>query len=607
MKLIIRYIKSKGVGRETHDVTFDGERATIGRGTDQSIQIQDRRIPLSHSVLMLSGEKLLLKAESDYTFTVNDHVSRSAELNDGDVVDILGHQIKVIPGDDRAEYIVEVDIEETMVEPLRDRFTTRLWQLGFPERRLAWLLFLSIIGFGVIVPSAGFFIGMDVLRNGILPDDSLWLAGKLHHTHAFIGEDCNFCHSRPFTPVRDIDCLNCHLSVNHHSDTQYQGADYKEGKRCADCHKEHTGPESFTRRDQAVCTFCHEDLVAGGPESKALRPVTDFLLDHPPFKVSIEELSANGEWKTARYDVWAEDLAENSNLIFPHDLHLHRDGIASIDGLTVLECSDCHVSEKGGQRMQIVTMEKHCASCHQLTFDPETPDRVVPHGSPEALIQNLQGYYAYQFLNRNLDEPEVAPVKPPSFQRQARRPGKSRGRQLISGFYPLQTETLSLTRQAVVYIESRVSEAALNLFERQTCTICHDVTRDDTQNIPWDVKPVKLTDEWFPMAEFSHDSHKNMQCGSCHEAENSHVATDVLMPGIGSCRSCHGGEDVGDRLQSTCISCHKYHLDDGSPMGALIAVDDWANLMDKTIKNKNILDDTGTSVGRQDKEFNKNE
>ncbi|MCH8269332.1 MAG: FHA domain-containing protein [Acidobacteria bacterium] len=158
MKLIVRYVTVRGVGRETHDVTIEGERATIGRGTDQSIQIQDRRIPLSHSVLIVSGEKLLLKAESGYTFTVNDHVSRSAELNDGDIVDILGHQIKVIPGDDSAEYIVEVTIEKTNVEPLRDRFTTRLWQLNFPERKLAWLFFLSIIAIGVIVPSAGFFV-----------------------------------------------------------------------------------------------------------------------------------------------------------------------------------------------------------------------------------------------------------------------------------------------------------------------------------------------------------------------------------------------------------------------------------------------------------------
>ena len=91
--------------------------ASIGRGTDQSIQIPDRRIPLAHSSLHVSGDGLVIKAESGCSFTVNDHVSRSAELNDGDVVDVLGHQIRVLPGEGDAEHIVEVDIVESTIEP----------------------------------------------------------------------------------------------------------------------------------------------------------------------------------------------------------------------------------------------------------------------------------------------------------------------------------------------------------------------------------------------------------------------------------------------------------------------------------------------------------
>ncbi len=582
MKLIVRYVAARGVGREIHDFIFEGERATIGRGTDQSIPIQDKRIPLSHSVLMVSGEKLLLKAESGYSFTVNDHVSRSAELNDGDIIDILGHQIKVLPGEDNAEHIVEVHIEETNVEPLRDRFTTRLWQLNFPERKLAWLFFLSIIAVGVIVPSAGFFVGMDVLRNSPLPDDSQWLAGELHHTHAFTGDDCNFCHTQPFTPVRDVDCLSCHLSVNHHFDTEKFGRDYKAGNRCGDCHKEHSGPDSITRIDQAVCTVCHEDLTGVGLESEVLRSATDFLEDHPAFRVTMKEL-ADGVWRTSRFDAQKEGLMENSNLIFPHDLHLDSEGIDTADGTKVMECDDCHVSEKGGLRMKTVTMESHCASCHQLTFDPDTPDRVVPHGSPEELMQDLRGYYAYQFLNRNVDEPVVAvEVNLLSVRKKARRPGRRRERQLINEFVAQESATIALTTQARAYVERRVNEAAANLFERQTCTICHDITRDSSQEIPWIVRPVRLTTDWFPMAEFSHDSHKNMQCSGCHEAEPSALATDVLMPEIGSCRICHGGEDASDRLQSSCITCHKFHLDEGQPMGAHIAVEGMGNPMGRS-------------------------
>ncbi len=586
MKLIIRYVEMKGVGKETHETTFDGERATIGRGTDQAIQIQDKRIPLAHSSLRLSGGQLSLKAESGYNFTVNNRVSKNAELNDGDVVDIAGHQLTIYTGEDGSQHIIEIIVDDSTVEPLRDRFTTRLWQLNFPQRRVAWIFFLSIIAVGIIIPSTGFFVGMDTLRNSPLPDDSQWLAGELHHTHAFTGDVCEYCHTEPFTQVRDEDCLTCHLSVNHHFDTSTFGADYKIGNQCSECHKEHSGPDSITRRDQAVCTVCHEDLAQVDLESKFLRSATDFLLDHPTFKVSMKGMLEDGEWTTTRHDVWDDEVQEESNLIFPHDLHLDTQGIDSADGTVIMECSDCHVSEKGGLKMLTVTMEKHCASCHQLTFDPATPDRVVPHGSPELLMENLRGYYAYQFLNRDADEPEVTIFELPSVQRQTRRPGKPKNRRPITEFIPDETEAASLTTQARSYIESRVNEAAANLFERQTCTICHEILRDDSQEIPWHVKPVKLTDDWFPMAEFSHERHKNMQCAGCHEANYSETATDVLMPDIGSCRSCHGGEHATDRLQSTCVSCHKFHLDDGKPMGALIAIDDMGNPIDEMLNNE---------------------
>ncbi len=577
MKLIIRYIEAKGVGKETHDVTFEGERATIGRGTDQSIQISDRRIPLAHSVLTVNGQNLWLKAESGHSFTVNDHVSRNSALNEGDVVDVLGHQIRVLPGSDSAEYIVEVTIEESHVEPLRDRFTTRLRELSYPQRKLSWLFFVLILAIGAGIPAIGFFVGMDVLRDSPLPDDSQWLAGELHHTHAFTGDECNFCHTIPFVQVRDQDCLTCHQTVNHHFDTNFHGADDTSGNQCEDCHKEHSGPESITRKDQAVCTVCHEDLAAVDLESEILRPATDFLTDHPDFKVSIESLSDTGLWGAKRQDLSAVDLKEESNLIFPHDLHMDKNGIDSVDGTVVMACADCHESEKGGLRMLTVTMEKHCASCHQLTFDSESPERVVAHGSPKQLMYDLQGYYAYQFLYRDKRAAvvEAAPAPTPTVQRKARRPGRAshEPKKLITEFVPEKSSTVPMTEQARLYVEKRVTEAAANLFERQTCTICHDISIDNSKDIPWIVKPVRLTGDWFPMADFSHRSHKNMQCDSCHEAEGSGEATDVLMPDIASCQVCHGGEDASDRLQSTCITCHKFHLENQQPMISRIDID----------------------------------
>tara|TARA_B110000858_G_C17596430_1_gene378043 strand:- start:184 stop:678 length:495 start_codon:yes stop_codon:yes gene_type:complete len=128
----------------------------------------------------------------------------------------------------------------------------------------------------------------------------------------------------------------------------------------------------------------------------------------------------------------------------------------------------------------------------------------------------------------------------------------------------------TMTEQANAYIDARVAQAASSLFEKQTCTICHEISKSGDSAVPWEVKPVKLNEDWMPLAEFSHGSHENMQCSGCHDAVNSTESSDVLMPDITSCRDCHGGEDSTNLLQSNCVTCHEFHLEDQRPMGALI-------------------------------------
>jgi hypothetical protein len=243
-----------------------------------------------------------------------------------------------------------------------------------------------------------------------------------------------------------------------------------------------------------------------------------------------------------------------------------------------------------------------------LTFDPETPDRVVPHGAPRELIRQLEGYYAYQFLQQqNLganaqQRTEPQKVELPGGQREARRPGKRRNRQMITDLMPAQSPGEPLALKAKTFIEQSVKEAATNLFERQTCTICHEISPQEGE-VPWKILPIRLTEDWFPMAEFSHDSHINMGCVGCHEADTSTEATDVLMPDIGSCRTCHGGEHAEGRVQSTCISCHKFHLDDQKPMGALLLINEEGDLIDTdgnyVDEQGNIIDEGGNLIDEE--------
>jgi hypothetical protein len=575
VRLLIRYTQARD--KTLHE--FDGSVVTIGRATDQTIQIADNSLPLSHSKLSGSGEELILTASGGQSFVVNGQIAKKQSLVDGDVVEISGHKLKILAGENDFPHLIEVELDSDQITELKNRFATGLKEINAPQRRFTWVLFLLLLGIGLLIPVIGLLVGIDKAREiPLVPDDSVWLTGELHQTHAFMGDDCTFCHTEPFVQTRDEDCLFCHLSVNHHFNTEKFGNDYKTGDSCGDCHNEHSVTEGITRTDQHSCTICHADLRESGFETDRLRSATDFLDDHPTFKLSMLRHDGGNDWHEERIDLWAEDLTEESNLKFPHDVHLDKAGIRGIEGTTVMECSDCHESDKGGYKMKTVTMEQHCSDCHALTFDPDTPNRVVPHGSPPDLMRTLREYYAYEFLNpgnaiKASGAQEAAKLELIE-TRSLRRPGKLRDRKSITELKlaPSIDQSASMTERAQSYIEARVNDAASNLFEKQTCTICHEVTKTGDSNVPWHVKPVRLSESWMPLSIFKHEGHKNMQCNACHDAEVSESATDVLMPNLASCRNCHGGEDSSGLLQSTCVTCHDFHMTEQGPMGELMDI-----------------------------------
>jgi VCBS repeat-containing protein len=528
VRLLIKYIESRGAGKEVSQFTFEGDIATIGRGTDQTIQIADRRLPLSHSRLTLAGGKLTLASSGDYRFAVNGESTRRAQLQAGDLVEISGHSIKVKADDGELDFVLEVELASETVAKLRDRFQTRLRDVKVPERAIAWTLFLVILITTLAIPMAGFYLDeREELRESMLPDDGQWLSGELHQNHAFLGENCDVCHAKPFVPTQDEDCLGCHQTVTHHFDTEVHGDDYQVGSRCADCHQEHSTTGSIIRSDQGVCTTCHAKLTDVGMDGDGLLPATDFSANHPDFKVSLLQYGLDDDWHEKRVNLDEVGIAEGSNLIFPHDVHLDAAGIDSADGKVQMQCSDCHVPEKGGMKMQAVNMQDHCASCHQLTFDPNSPDRVVPHGSPPELMRTLREYYALQYLTEELGaetdedqklapgtETDADPVRP------VRRPGRVERPQLITDLITaMQIDPkASIGAKAAIFIEARVADAAENLFEKQTCTVCHEITAVADAEVPWKVLPVRISEAWYPLSDFSHEGHKNMECDGCHLA-----------------------------------------------------------------------------------------
>ena len=82
----------------------------------------------------------------------------------------------------------------------------------------------------------------------------------------------------------------------------------------------------------------------------------------------------------------------------------------------------------------------------------------------------------------------------------------------------------------------------------------------------------RLRQDWLVHSEFSHAPHQAVVCKDCHAAAESSRSQDLLLPPIATCRTCHTGADDSHGIPSKCIDCHRFHRDQGMPMGAAAEV-----------------------------------
>jgi hypothetical protein len=89
------------------------------------------------------------------------------------------------------------------------------------------------------------------------------------------------------------------------------------------------------------------------------------------------------------------------------------------------------------------------------------------------------------------------------------------------------------------------------------CGECHTPTFENGRP---GVVPVRLVTRYMQHGWFDHKAHTQEKCISCHAADKSNSATDVMLPGVQSCRTCHLGETASDaKVPSGCAMCHSYH------------------------------------------------
>ncbi|QLC23974.1 cytochrome C [Parasphingopyxis algicola] len=582
MSFIVKYRSHTSGGREiVRARTMDKDILKIGRGAESDIVLSDLGVTLHHATIRRAGKtQITLETEKNLPVTVNGRSTTRADINAvrGGTIRIGPHRLIVAMGDGEDEegrIAITIDREE-VADNIKAH---RLFSLAgtVPGKRIsAWTFAALVLVSCLALPIWSYYSnkGVEQRADGFHAD-TLWVSGSMSDAHANLANDCQACHVDAFVSVRDSACLDCHTDIPDHAEADQMAMSEPEfglgraflrtvsmafnrpQRSCASCHIEHEGAGEMAAAPQQFCADCHTGLDTRLTDTDILN-AHDFGRDHPEFRPRIMTRPAD-ETGMARYRRVSLDDGpeENTGLKFPHELHLSEtNGVARMAQRlsdeygfgAALDCADCHVPTADRTRFEPISMEANCQMCHSLAFDRIGGTiRTLRHGEPEMVIADIRAFYRGTAPRRPIDLSGM----------ERRRPGDNSRAQTVGRY-----QFAARTRYA------RADDAIRAVFSRDgACFDCHEVERPAARaSLAFDITPVRQISRYMHAGWFDHAAHETEECGTCHEASTSEEASDVMLPGIETCRECHaGGTASGDEIVSTCAMCHSYHADEAAP------------------------------------------
>ena len=369
---------------------------------------------------------------------------------------------------------------------------------------------------------------------------AMYSSGPLSASHALFAKQCSVCHATTIgffrRHVTSQTCQSCHDGPAHNAKQAFT-------PECSACHTEHIGAARLAAVADQACTGCHAKITTRGIQRASVFDVSNFASAHPEFAAL------------------RDPGGDRANLRFNHRVHL-KEKLAGPRGPIKLECSDCHRPASraagawpygrtpptaGGEAvattqerlhgsdplMAPVSYERHCAACHNLQFDKQVPGE-VPHATPAVVRSYLQKAI------REYVRSHPAVLRPP-----------------VGAVSLLPGRLSGASTRLPATIEERIVEDE-QLLWKKTCLQCHTIRPG--ADLP-QVVATAVPQRWFKKAIFDHQAHSIIECASCHSRAGASVETsDVLVPGINSCRTCHNGQSqVAQAAESRCFECHRYH------------------------------------------------
>ena len=412
--------------------------------------------------------------------------------------------------------------------------------------------------------------------HGFTRDSLVYSSGRMSEAHAVLAAHCAACHVQTAgafsAKASDAACLSCHDGPMHHATQHFAPG-------CATCHTEPRGRVNLVAASNQSCAECHGDLQSASRATRYATHIRSFEDGHPEF------LAPRLDSRTVRYPTAIQ---------VNHAIHMKPIRRGPTGPTVQLECGNCHQPvavaadltysdaryrsavagyEKGRslpsnlgvlqsmepasrrELMAPVKFANACAACHSLSFD-ERFDFGAPHDGP----QIVHAFLVSKFT-------EYIRAHPAELQ-EARDPE----RELTGKAAPATTHMYTRNE----WIAKRVYDAE-QLLWRKTCSQCHAMTyRSESrarEDAPWlSESPANILTNpalpeipiaadarrRFPHAKFDHSAHREFSCQRCHDkALSSTEITDVLLPGIATCKTCHA--PGSQHAESRCFECHTYH------------------------------------------------
>ncbi len=553
MKCLVNFITRRKNGNiSTKTKEIEADTIGIGRATDQEIFLSDLRIAYKHARIVLFDDEYFIKSRALSGIKVDNSITSSVKLEIGVKVLIGNYQLTVIENSqyDLAVEIEQVSTTDTQDEELKIESKLDLNHTKLNKRTLSWIGFSIVFILFFIIPllTSLFEPAKEISKKiPVIPSDISWKSGSLASVHHFFKDDCKTCHEKAFIQVEDQSCTQCHKDTHEHAADDLMVTENVNEIQCQNCHKEHNGKEGMIMAStDNFCSDCHINLKDTLGDQTQLLDVSDFGNDHPEFRVSIPVIKF-GQQTVNRISLTdTEKLKEKNALIFSHKAHLNPDKPEKFveltnNGTDKMVCADCHRPDSGGKAMQAFTFENQCQSCHQLVAGTKENPLNLPHEATTEVFYYIQQYYKALAL-----EGGVPDQRAPASVRGRRRPGQSISPQ----------ERL----EALEWADKKSNEVALDIFNYTLCKTCHQINYSENSTPPWNIKDFKVPDVWMPNANFDHGKHTTMECVDCHNVNDSENGSDVLMPAIASCQTCHSGAHDDDLLATGCIDCHSFHI-----------------------------------------------